>query len=96
MNMRWTDLEKAIFRGLWGSGKPVAEIAATMGKSQSAVKNQRVSLGLPARRTGDLTSKVRIGLRETEFDILYKKSQRHGQSVPARVRQLILADLAEP
>jgi transposase-like protein len=96
MNTRWSNEEKTTFTALWKQRKTVAEIAMTMGKSESAVKNQRRALDLAPRRTGDLTEKVRVGLHPDEHALLYKKALRNNQTLPGRIRALVQKDLAQP
>lgn len=96
MGTRWTQAEKDALTRSWTEGKTVSEIADTLGKSNTAVKNQRRSLGLPARRTGDLTEKVRIGLHPDEHALLRAKAKRENQTIPGRIRHLIREDLKQP
>jgi transposase-like protein len=96
MNTRWTDEEKAQMTKLWGERKTVSEIAQDLGKSESAVKNQRRALKLEPRRTGSLKVKVRVGIHEDEYALLRKKALRVGQTIPGRIRTLIQQDLRNP
>lgn len=92
----WTDSEKAHFRRLWASGKAVNEIAELLDKHPSAVKNMRRRLGLPARRTGDLDTKIKVGINRDEHTLLRRKAIRAGQTIPGRIRHLIREDLKTP
>ena len=96
MNHRWTQDEKQQMVRLWDAGRTVSEIAVTLGKSESAVKNQRGALGLPPRKTGDPKRKFRVSVRPEVYELLQLRARRLGRSVPGHVRHLIDTDLAEP
>lgn len=96
MGNRWTPAEKDSLRLSWANGETVSEIAKSLDKSETAVKNQRKSLGLPPRRTGDLSEKVKVGLHPDEYALLRSKAKRENQTIPGRVRHLIREDLRKP
>lgn len=96
-NARWTPAEKAEMARLWRSGKKVAEIAKVLGKSQSAVKNQRrKSKELAPRKRGGPKVQVRVSIHQDEHALIRKKALRSGQTVPGRIRTLIEKDLGTP
>lgn len=96
MGVRWSEEDKESLRRMWPEGKTVSEIATLLGKSETAVKNQRKFLKLQPRRTGDLTEKVKVGLHPDEFTLLRAKATRARQTVPGRIRHLIREDLRKP
>lgn len=95
-NARWTNTEKAELKRLWDDKQTIAAIAEALGKSESAIKNQRRFLKLTPRRTGDLAVKVRVGIHPDEHTLLRHKAIRHKQTVPARIRELIQEDNKKP
>lgn len=96
MKIWWTRQEKDRLTEMWAARRTVSEIAATLGKSETSIKNQRKALGLPRRHTGDLTVKVRVGMHKDDHALLRNKATRNRQTVPGRIRQLIREDLQKP
>ena len=96
-NARWSASEKAEMIRMWRSGKKVAEIAKALGKSQSAVKNQRrKSEEMAPRKRGGPKVQVRVSIHRDEHALIRKKALRFGQTVPGRIRTLIEKDLGTP
>lgn len=94
--MAWSREDDTKLREMWAAGHTVPMIASALSRNTSTVKARRKSLDLPARRTGDLTEKVRVGFHPDTMDLFRKKSLREGQTVNGRIRSLVEQDLTKP
>lgn len=94
--MPWNDHQDAELTALWKAGTTIPEISKRLGKHPSTIKARRQRLKLKPRRTGGLTEKIKVGLDLDTMRILRAKAQRAGQTVPARIRSLVLRDVGEP
>jgi len=94
--MPWNQAEDDRLTAMWKAGTTIPEIARRMGKHPSTVKARRKRLGLPPRRTGGLTEKVKVGFDQDTMRIFRAKAAREGQTLPARIRSLVLRDTREP
>ena len=84
---------------MWAEGHPVPRIAADLGKKTSAVKNRRVRLNLEPRRPlppAETRVLVKVALPRDMHRLLLMKSRRNGQTIHARIRELIQEDQKQP
>jgi|AntRauTorcE11897_2_1112592.scaffolds.fasta_scaffold02921_4 transposase len=94
--MPWKQAEDDTLIVLWKQGTTIPEIAKRLQKHPSTIKARRASLGLLPRRTGGLSEKVQVGFDQDTMRILRAKAKREGQTLPARIRSLVIRDTREP
>lgn len=90
----WTQEEDDLLRRLWATGMGAKQVALYIeGRSWSAVKKRRMTLGLPRKREVETKDQsLRVNLTEREYWQVRQRATSRGLTVAEYLRQLIRAD----